>query len=653
MFGRLKIAHRLYGGFALIVLLFAVSIVTTLWQVGQIDAITQRVIAVRSPTAVLATDLTAQVQGSLAALRGYLLTGNQSFKLARASNWSAIDSDSQRMTALSKDWTDPANKQAWADVTATAAEFRKAQDETEALYSATDIKPAVTHLINEAAPRADKLLDILAGPDDANGVRNGGMVGNQRALLDTDNAAIGSATDLLNLVQWTLLGLGVLLGAAIAFLTGRSISSPLAGMTRAMARLADNDVSFDVPARNRRDEIGEMAAAVEVFKQNAIRVRDLNAAEAERAALAQQRATAMSALVGELGAVVTAAVDGDLDKRIEAQFEDDDLKSVASGVNDLVATVARGIGETGAVLAAVAHTDLTRRVDGHFKGAFANLKHDTNAVVDNLAGLVRQLRKTSGQLRTATSEILSGANDLSERTTRQAAAIEETSAATEQLASTVAENARRAESASARADAASRTAESTGEVMRRSNDAMERISASSAKISNIIGLIDDIAFQTNLLALNASVEAARAGEAGKGFAVVAIEVRRLAQSAAQASSEVKQLIEQSTTEVSAGTRLVAEATHKLASMLDEVRESAGLIRGISGATNEQSSAISEVSTTVRQMDEMTQHNAALVEETNAAIEQTEAQAVELDRMVEVFVLEEAAPPAKVRASRAA
>src|SRR5262249_28164740 len=161
---------------------------------------------------------------------------------------------------------------------------------------------------------------------------------------------------------------------------------------------------------------------------------------------------------------------------------------------------------------------------------------------------------------------LAGANDLSERTTKQAATIEETSATMEQLASTVADNAKRAGEASSNAEEVTGTAEAGGKVMSQATEAMERITASSAKISNIIGLIDDIAFQTNLLALNASVEAARAGDAGKGFAVVAVEVRRLAQSAASASAEVKVLIEQSGTEVAGGTKLVAEAAGQLDAM---------------------------------------------------------------------------------------
>ena len=296
---------------------------------------------------------------------------------------------------------------------------------------------------------------------------------------------------------------------------------------------------------------------------------------------------------------------------------------------------------------ALADADLTKRMNGQYAGALARLKDDTNAVGDKLAEVVSQLRSTSRTLKTATGEILAGANDLSERTTKQAATIEETSAAMEQLASTVAQNATRAQEASVSAENVTNTAEAGGQVMLKATEAMERITASSGKISNIIGLIDDIAFQTNLLALNASVEAARAGEAGKGFAVVAVEVRRLAQSAAEASSEVKALIEQSGTEVAGGSKLVAEAASKLEAMLDGARRNHELLAGIARESREQAASIEEVNVAVRTLDEMTQHNAALVEETNAAIEQTEAQATELDRIVEVFrINHHEAPPAR-------
>ncbi len=282
------------------------------------------------------------------------------------------------------------------------------------------------------------------------------------------------------------------------------------------------------------------------------------------------------------------------------------------------------------------------RLDSHIPeklpGELEDVRQSFNLSIDRLGHIVSSLRDAASSLRTATTEIMSGTGDLADRTSRQAASITETSAAMDGLAATVSENARRAEAARNASLEVSGHARDAGNAIGSANSAMERIATSSGKISNIIGLIDDIAFQTNLLALNASVEAARAGEAGKGFAVVAIEVRRLAQSAAEASAEVKALIEQSANEVVGGTRLVADATDKVNRVVSGIYRSTELVEQISAATQAQASAIAEVSGAVRQMDEMTQHNAALVEQTNAAVEQTEGQASELDRIVEQFEL---------------
>jgi methyl-accepting chemotaxis protein len=447
----------------------------------------------------------------------------------------------------------------------------------------------------------------------------------------------------------------VLIACGLLFaLIRRLVGGPLGRMSNTVTVMADGNYDVAVSDTRRTDEVGTLARAMEVFRQNGQKVAQMTEAEAVRIVRDQEaRVAMMQGLQQSFGQVVDAAVAGDFTQRVDAEFPDPELSAIASSINNLVETVDRGIAETASVLGALADTDLTRRMEGNYQGAFAQLKQDTNAVADKLTAIVGQLKQTSRDLRTATGEILSGANDLSERTTKQAATIEETSAAMEQLATTVLANSERASQASRNASEVTSAAEEGGQVMTEANGAMERIIHSSAKISNIIGLIDDIAFQTNLLALNASVEAARAGDAGKGFAVVAVEVRRLAQSAASASSEVKVLIEQSGLEVAAGSKLVADAARKLSTMLDAVRSNRSLLEGIARESSEQAAAISEVNVAVRQMDEMTQHNAALVEETNAAIEQTEAQATELDQVVAVFRTAGGDGPATRQAARKA
>jgi methyl-accepting chemotaxis protein len=465
----------------------------------------------------------------------------------------------------------------------------------------------------------------------------GGVDERWTMIMQVPVATVYAGVDAMRNMALVVAG-GLLAGVLVLVWFGAGIiARPIRKMTELMGVLAQGKYDVEVPNQDQQDELGGMARAVEIFRENGLRISQMTEAEAARIIADQQaRQAMMSELQLAFGEVVDAAVSGDFTKRVNASFPDAELNSLAGSVNALVETVDQGIGETGKVLEALARTDLTQRMDGQYQGAFARLQQSTNTVAETLSQVVSGLKSTSRTLKTATGEILSGANDLSERTTKQAATIEETSAAMEQLAATVLQNADRARDANGIARTVSQTAEEGGVVMSQANEAMERITTSSAKISNIIGLIDDIAFQTNLLALNASVEAARAGEAGKGFAVVAVEVRRLAQSAAEASSDVKALIETSAGEVGTGTKLVADAAAKLAAMLEAARSNTSLMEGIARDSREQASAIEEVTVAVRQMDEMTQHNAALVEQTNAAIEQTEAQASELDRIVAVF-----------------
>jgi methyl-accepting chemotaxis protein len=516
--------------------------------------------------------------------------------------------------------------------------FTEANDAMLTPFAGPVLDTALAGTANNGETDAYRATDMLVA---AAPIATRGQPWAAVAVMATDEV-LAPVVNMRNMML--AIGAGLLaVVAALSLLFSRAITKPITRLTDTMEALAKGDLEVEVRGASRTDELGAMARAVEVFRENGQKVAQMTEAEAAQVLANQaERARMMESLQRAFGDVVDAAIAGDFTKRVEAEFADAELNTLARSVNSLVETVDRGLGETGDVLSALADTNLTRRVRGEYEGAFARLKNDTNAVAEKLGEIVGQLRQTSSALKTATGEILSGANDLSERTTRQAATIEETSATMEQLAATVLQNAAKAEAASKQAQAVSETAEEGGRVMTQATDAMDRITASSGKISNIIGLIDDIAFQTNLLALNASVEAARAGDAGKGFAVVAVEVRRLAQSAASASADVKVLIEQSANEVKGGSRLVADAAAKLSGMLGSIRDNTAALQAISRDSRSQASAIDEVNIAVRTMDEMTQHNAALVEETNAAIEQTEAQATELDHIVDVFTIDETA-----------
>ncbi|MCU0951883.1 MAG: methyl-accepting chemotaxis protein [Burkholderiaceae bacterium] len=260
----------------------------------------------------------------------------------------------------------------------------------------------------------------------------------------------------------------------------------------------------------------------------------------------------------------------------------------------------------------------------------------------NLAALVDDVAEQSSGVADASHQIAQGNTDLSSRTEQQASNLQQTAASMEQMTATVKQNADAARQASQLAATASQVAARGGNAMGEVVTTMEQITASSRKISEIIGVIDGIAFQTNILALNAAVEAARAGEQGRGFAVVAGEVRNLAQRSAQAAREIKSLIGASVERVDSGSKLVNAAGSTMTEIVDQVRRVTDLITEITGATAEQSSGIGQVNQAVTQLDQMTQQNAALVEQSAAAAESLREQATRLSQAVAIFRSSESA-----------
>ena len=272
------------------------------------------------------------------------------------------------------------------------------------------------------------------------------------------------------------------------------------------------------------------------------------------------------------------------------------------------------VAETLQLFSALSNGDLDCGITKNYEGVFDQLKRDANKTVAKLREVVGSIHQATSSVSTGAGELSEGNANLSQRTEEQASSLEETASSMEQITSTVVQNADNAKQANQLATQAREQAETGGSVVSNAVNAMNEINDSSKKISDIIGVIDEIAFQTNLLALNASVEAARAGEQGRGFAVVASEVRNLAGRSATAAKEIKELIQDSASKVDEGSRLVNESGETLEEIVGAVKKVTDIVAEISAASQEQSQGIEQVNKAVTQLDEMTQQNAALVEE---------------------------------------
>ncbi len=297
------------------------------------------------------------------------------------------------------------------------------------------------------------------------------------------------------------------------------------------------------------------------------------------------------------------------------------------------------IEETRAVISAASEGDLTRRLDLRIDSPELRVMAEgINSLLEGMAGIVGGIRSTAGQVNRSAEEISAGNTNLSRRTEEQSASLEETASSMEQMTTTVKQNADNAAQASQLALAARDQAERGGIVVNQAVTAMGDIKQSSKKIADIIGVIDEIAFQTNLLALNAAVEAARAGEQGRGFAVVASEVRSLAGRSATAAKEIKSLIQDSVKRVEDGSGLVTQSGRTLGEIVTSVKKVSDIVAEIAAASREQSSGIEQVNRAVVQMDELTQQNAALVEEATAASQSMAGQVRELNDMLARYEL---------------
>jgi methyl-accepting chemotaxis protein len=338
--------------------------------------------------------------------------------------------------------------------------------------------------------------------------------------------------------------------------------------------------------------------------------------------------------------LIDSATQGNLDERIDTSPFTGFYGEMTRSMNGLMDAIATPINEAVNVLNHLAKGNLMYKMEGQYSGSFAIIRESLDTTIMRLRDTVKRIVETAQSVNTAASEIASGSSNLSTRTEQQASSLEETAASMEQITATVKQNSQNAKSANDLSTNASTVADAGSKVVAEAVTAMGSIEKSSQKISDIIGVIDEIAFQTNLLALNAAVEAARAGDAGKGFAVVASEVRSLAGRSATASKEIKTLINESAHQVKTGASHVNQAGETLKGIVGSVKQVADIVSEIASASVQQASGIDEVNSAVMQMDEMTQQNAALVEQNTAAAHSMLEQAKSLENLIQFFTVEE-------------
>ncbi|MCP3674926.1 MAG: HAMP domain-containing protein [Gammaproteobacteria bacterium] len=826
MFNKLKVGQKLAVGYgAVLLILIALVAFIEYKLVGQ-EELQNSIVELRVPTNIAGHDLVNGVNYSLAALRGYMILGKERFKQQRQDAWKDIDKNLDIMTEMSKSWTVPKNVEKLQELKIVFREFRKAQQQIENISHSEDEQPAMKILLNEAAPKAQKVImsitDIIneEKKQDATSARKALLVTfadsrgsfamglasiraflisgepkwvddfNQRwevntARLETikKNSQILTSTqqehlniyisnreafaplpqkmfDIRGSNKWNmanfLLGteaapragkilkhlaemvasqnqlvaddvsslkeessfvktisiVATLIALVIGSFIGWYISKTIVGsLTEAMAaseRIAGGDLSIPIES-NSQDETGQLLRTMSQLQEKLTQVIEIDIqsiVDTAKSGDLSQRINLdnkdgfyekLSSGINELVDVNESVIDdtvrmfeamanGDLSQTIETEYQGafDKLKqdanrtvakltqviegdiqelvnharkgnlsprislddkegffdNLSQGVNDLVEVSERVVEDTMRMFGALAEGDLTKSIDSDYQGSFMQLKNDANRTVNKLTEIITEIRGSASSVATGAKEI-SGSNlDLSQRTEEQASSLEETAASMEEMTSSVRNSADNAKNASDLASDAQVKAESGGEVVARAVGAMEEINDSSNKISDIIGVIDEIAFQTNLLALNAAVEAARAGEQGRGFAVVAAEVRNLAQRSAGAAKEIKELIRDSVGKVEDGSKLVNESGNTLSEIVQAVQQVSVIINDISSSAQEQSNGIDQVNTAVSQMDETTQQNAGLVEEASAASENMAEQAGLMNELMDFFTTDE-------------
>lgn len=471
----------------------------------------------------------------------------------------------------------------------------------------------------------------------------------------------------LRQVGWTMILVLALSTAFAVFFAHRTsgrtstyVKTSIDKFVVAMTGLANGKTEIDLGRPPDPDtELGRMADALSVFRDNAIekaelektqalqeqrqaaekeaqRKRDEAAEKEAQDRIEEERLALLERLEKSVGIVVENAAKGDFSKRVTVDFDEASLRRMAEGINQLLQNVNDGLSATSKVLSSLSKGDLTKRVQGDFEGGFKDLQQNTNEMVSGLKTLIGEISGSSANLSSSSGELRETSDVLSKQAEQNAASLEETSAAIEQLTASIKKVSENVTDANGNARTARKTAQSSSAVAAAAANAMTEISEASTEIARVVTVINDIAFQINLLALNAGVEAARAGEAGRGFSVVASEVRQLSQRASDAAKEIDEVIGRSSVAVTEGVDRVNDAQSSLAKISESVVGVSNRIDEIAIAIDEQVGGVTEINNAVSQIDQNTQKQAASFEELAAASSVLSNEAKGLERSTARF-----------------
>jgi methyl-accepting chemotaxis protein len=418
------------------------------------------------------------------------------------------------------------------------------------------------------------------------------------------------------ILQLCLLALAILVAGGTMFLVSRRVTGPLRAIQGAMLKLAGGDFEVVLPGLRRKDEIGAVANAVERFKLLAVEKARGEADETMRRRQVDADRQAQAA-------------------RVEAEAQ----AQAAAERTRTAEEQAQAFRALGIALGKLAEGDFTFRLSEDIPDAYRQIKDDFNGAIGRLHETIRAVAASTNEVADAATEIATASSDLSQRVEQQAASLEQTSTSMAKISATVKTNAESAQQANELTNSTRGVADRGGKVVAEAVTAMSRIEESSRQISDIIGVIDEIARQTNLLALNAAVEAARAGDAGRGFAVVASEVRNLAQRSSEAAKNIKDLIAKSSDRVTEGVGLVNRAGTALSDIVESIKRVADIVAAIANASAEQSTGLEQVNIALNQMDDATQRNSALVEENSATAKTLEQQSHAMQERISCFRLD--------------